>query len=300
MSNRDYEQSKNPYLIPRVVLSSISDEIQLDENYEPPFVRKRAANSNYVYIDLSIGSNPNTNPASRICKVDRGVPRINRLRLAYLAFRYYSANINPRNNVFTFTRVSTGITYTITLPEQNSLGLLRYTNLTAAMNTAVGLIVFTVGPNLVYPNTFDITDAGGPFYFDPNSIGVKNGRYLWGFNSTNTGISNANVGISLTYTSENYTRYIDIRSNELTQYSKLDPAGANLSDTVILRLDNINSILGRYETLLLPIEVSLNYDRSRSLDTIDIQLEDEFNQLLYIPQFAWGSFIFIISVVGEM
>jgi hypothetical protein len=300
MNKREEQANKNPYLLQRVVLSSVSDEIQLDENLEPPFVRIRGSNSNFIYIDLSSKSDPSINPASRICNIERGAPRINRIRVNYISFRLFSPNINPRNNVFVFTRISTGITYTITLAEQNSIGLARYTILVNAMNTAVGGPVFVLSTIASCPNTYSITDVGGSWYFSSTSIGARNGRYLWGMNTTNTGLASAGVGQIFTYFTENYTRYIDISSNELTQYAKLDPSGYDLSDQVLYRYNITSTNFGDYEFAVTTDTANINFDRSRSLQTIDITLTDEFSQLLYIPRSAWGCFSFSITFIGEM
>ena len=290
---------KNPYEIPRVILASISDEIQLDENLEPPFVRVRATNSQYLHLDNSQNISPNY-PYEVNINLDRSLPRMNRISFIHFSFRNFAPNINPRNNVFDFYR--SGVLYTATLtPDQNLVGINRYNALIAAMNTAVGtpgefvVSAYTLVQTMRIENTL-----GNLWRFSNTSNGVKKGRYLWGINSTNYNVGTDSVAKILTYFQDNYSRFIDIRSYELTQYTKIDIAGTNIGSEVIFR-DYIDDMAyGEYRVDRVISKVSLNYDRSRAIVTADIQLLDEFGDLYYVPIENYGSAIFQIVLIAYM
>jgi hypothetical protein len=299
--NRGYEKySKNPYEIPRVVLASISDEIQLDENLEPPFTRTRSGNTANLFIDVASGTPLTVTPADRICSAGTALSRINRLYLTFLSFRWFTPNINPRNNVFSFVWTITGQTYVITLAQNNLLGLARWQYLVAAMNTAVGIANFTVGPALFIPNTYTITSTAGTFYFNEGSSGVDKGRFLWGFSNLNTGPASVFAFQTFTYFTENYTRYIDVSSFELTQYSKCDSGGNAVPSDILIRYNVNTTQYGQYEYSTITTPVSINFSRERNITSVDIHITDEFNDLLYIVPEAWSTFSFNITLVCEM
>lgn len=290
---------RNPYELPRVVLASISDEIQLDENLEPPFVRVRDTNSQYLEIDAS--NIPATNNPCRINQViSRSLPRINRLRFQYLSFRNYSPNINPRNNSISFIRGGVPFTAVIS-PDQHLTGLTRYQALAAAMSTAVGVPgEFTAAAGGLV-NEFVITNTAAIVWrFANNSLGVSRGRYLWGFNEMNFSVGTDAVNHSLVWYTENYTRWIDFASAELTQYTKTDISGTNISAEVFFRHHIINVPYGAFSEDVVQNPPALNFDRSRAISTVDVYIVDEFNELYYVPTTVWGSFSFNLSFLTDM
>jgi hypothetical protein len=299
--NKAYD-IKNPYEIPRVVLAAISDEIQLDENLEPPFVRVRDTNSQYLHLDTS-NSSLFTTPAATNIILNRSMPRVNRIEMSFFAFRNFSPNINPRNNRFDFIR--SGIMYTAIIPpDQDLVGILRYDALASAMSTAVGVPgEFVASVLTVFPTTYAIANTGlNLFRFDNNlsSVGVRYGRYLWGFNETNYGVGTDLITHSLTSYQESYTRYIDITSYELTQYTKIDTAGVNIPAECLFRFFMTDATYGQSMFVGFTKAPSLNYDRSRAIVSIDLNILDEFGQLLYIPESLWGSFVLYIVLIASM
>lgn len=290
----------NPYDLQKVILSPVSDEMQLDENFEPPFVRPRQTNSQYIEIDTSV-HDAFTNPCSLSISLARSMPRVNRINMSFFAFRSFTPNINPRNNVFTFIVGATPYTATISA-DQNLTGLARYQALATAMNVATGVPgQFTVAVNPTYPSTFDITNTlATPYRFTVGGSGIDHGRYLWGFNERNTNIGTERVTQALTSHQESYTRYIDISSFELTQYTKIDISGANIPAEVIFRFLMTDVVYGGSYFNGFTDAPALNYERSRNLATLDLSILDEFNQLLYVPEQLWGSFLVYIVLIANM
>lgn len=289
----------NPYDLQRIVLSPISDEMQLDENFEPPFVRTRQTNSQYIEIDTS-AHDAFTNPCQLVIGLTRSMPRVNRINMSFVSFRSFSPNINPRNNVFTF--VVLGVPYTATISERNVTGLNRYFALVTAMNIATGNPnQFDAVANPDYPTSYDINNTlGDPWRFTSIGNGIINGKYLWGFNERNYNTGTEAVTHTLTSQLECYTRYVDISSYELTQYTKIDISGTKIPAEVIFRFFMTDVQYGQSVFTGFSDAPSLNYERSRNLASMDISILDEFGQLLYIPEQLWGSFLMNIVLIANM
>jgi hypothetical protein len=291
--------SSNPYQLPRIILAPVSDEIQLEEDLEPPFVRVRDTNSQYLQIDTSTAA-LGTNPAQVVITLSRVMPRVNRLKIVFFSFRDMTPNINIRNNVFTFIRG--GVPFTATIPEGNLNGIARYNALAAAMSAATGVPgEFIANLSTVYPSSIFITNtAVTPFRFINTGSGIIRGRYLWGFNPRNYGTGTDAVAHLLTYFNENYTRYIDIASFELTQYTKIDTSGSRVSAEVVFRQFLTDVTLGQLVFTGFTQSPSLNYNRSRALGIVDLEILDEFGEIYYIPQQFWDSFCLTVVMIAEM
>lgn len=291
---------RNPYELPRVVLAPIADEIQLDENLEPPFIRVRDTNSQYIQLDTSLHS-AYQNPAQSVITINRAMPRVNRIQMAFFAYRSYTPNINPRNNVFTF--IQSGVPYIAVIPaDVNYVGLARYQQLAIAMSSAVGVVgeYMAVGdPNI--PNAWILSNTNGhTFRFEYIGSGITRGRFLWGFNERNYSVgTEALLHVLVSYT-ESYSRYLDISSFELTQYTKIDTAGTNVPAEVLFRYFLTDVTFGQSTFTGFTQSPSLNYDRSRSISSVDIDILDEFGETFYIPELAWGSSVFYIVLIASM
>lgn len=292
----------NVYEIPRVILAPVSDEIQLDENLEPPFVRPRETNSQIIVINVQ-NNNYTESPCDQIIPLVRAVPRVNRIKSTFLSLRYLSPNINPLNNRFSF--VKGGVPFTATIPfDQNLTGLTRYQALALAMSVATGIPGdFAAAVHPVYANTFEIRNTIGAFWrFDltPTGTGIINGRFLWGFNGLNYAPGVENSSQFLCSYTESYTRWIDILSYELTQFTKIDISGVNVPAECFIRYQLNSTDYGSYEFAPLDNTGSLNFNRSKSLSSVDIQVRDEFGNLLYIPQICWSSFVLNLTFLAQL
>lgn len=290
----------NPYELQRVILAPVSDELQLDENFEPPFVRVRDTNSQFIEIDTS-EHDAFSNPCELIVTLSRAMPRVNRVKVSFFSFRNFSPNINPRNNVITF--VDNAINYSITLQaDQNLTGLVRYQYLAAQMNLATGNAgEFIAAVNADFPLTYNIVNTlGRLFRFTYVGNGITRGRYLWGFNERNYNVATEATEHFLTSYTENYTRYVDIASNEITRYSKIDISGTNIPAEVLIRVGLTSIAYGAELDVEYTIPPSINYERSRSISSIDIAVLDEFKQVLYVPPQLWGSYILYLAMIASM
>lgn len=291
----------NVYELPRVILSPVSDEMQLGENLEPPFVRTRETNSQLIVINMQT-ENINESPCDQTVYLERAVPRINRLALTFISFRYLSPNINPLNNTFSFIRTGTNFVATIAV-DQNLVGIARYNALVAAMNLATGVpgeYAVTAHPTLA--NTYIISNTlpGTPWRFVNSSNGIKTGRFLWGFNPTNYNVGNEAQSHTLSSYTESYTRWIDVISYEITQFTKIDISGTKIPAECIIRYQLNTTVYGTYDFAAITTLASLNFNRSRSLSVVDIQIRDEFGNILYIPKISWSSFVFNMTLLAQL
>jgi len=295
---------KNPQNFQGVVLAPVSDDMQDDINLEPPFVRQRHGNLSFCYIDSSIAagqSNSFTVGGTKISHLFSS--RIKRFCLSSLRIGYNVPNVNPYNNSLTvqMRQLSPAVSYvpfTFTIPTGYYTTVTNFiTAFIIGINLArpVGTPAFTASNSLqTDPSVYDVTTGSSnyEFYYVNTSPMVKFGRFL------------VNLPINQVYASVQtmgsiqliYTRYIDINSYTLSEYSKNYSTSDGLGkSSLIYRLfDTPNGVDGNGNFISFSrdrfIELGnlawINYDRSRTISSIDIQIYDEFGNLLYIPTYT--------------
>jgi hypothetical protein len=284
----------NTYLIPKVILSPITDDQSgvLDNNLEPPFVRVRGRNSCFTFLDtfareerISNSSYLISNPSGILAK------RTKRFSISYLSAFMPTPNINPRNNAITF---ATGAgTFTVTIPE----GFYTRTQAIAALLVALNTVSGPSGVTFTAPNQFPnsnlyITLTGtNPFRIQSNTF-VTTGSVFWGFLPGDPRLSSS-AALSTTLTigpiTALYTRYWDFVSRELLQHTKAANTGSDVPANTLFRAflePNADADPTSYHRVSFQINgenSAWNFDASHALATVDIQILDEFRQPYYLP-----------------
>jgi len=209
-------------------------------------------------------------------------------------------NINPRNNRVEFISSNTGATvYAVTIPEG------RYLTRTAlmdalrdAMNTVTGASGLTFsyavnpivgGTPIIDDTSFNLAAAGGSFHFVLSSTHtcMNKGRFLYNLPRSQTLATNKNIG----YVDGYYTRYIDFVSNILNEEQRVPAteSGVRGGHDLLLRLflPTIDVLDSESDNGDVPINHLrwVRKQRSKTISTIDIELYDEFGEILYLPQY---------------
>lgn len=303
-------ERRNPFGSQTVSLAPVSDEQQTDENLEPPFVRIRGGNSSFIFADSEIRSAaPGVPPALapdlfNVTDFTLGggdhqfyARKIKRLSVEGIQIANCVPNVNERNNVITFFSSSSGTNHTVTVPEGlYTTAATLVAALVTALNTATGAsgLTWTATVNPINDCQWTLSVVGGTYHFVLTSPMILNGRYLY-----NLPIDQANTA-SKTFGAVYglYTRYIDVVSTALTEYTK-NPWSSNARgpNGLVARIFVASPIMGTGGISSSGMtffagtaqDASTNYNRSRAVEVIDLSLRDEFGQPYYIPSYATGT-----------
>lgn len=308
---------RNPYEDKGVILVPISDEIVNDENLEPQMIRVRSNNNSYIFIDNEIRKD-DTNPVDLILGGNNSVlfaRKIRRWAVAQFNISWTVPNVNPRNNVLTFEYNLPGNRETITIPEgfySSQEQLLD--ELIAQLNTKTGITGITfsysqpqdTAGNVINRRCATISGAGGTFRFYDEATGltspmIQRGEHLINLSTNNTFTTSKNAGsINL-----QYTRYFDITSFALNQYTK-NPSSSNAlgATNIVIRVP-ITDRDAHIEIYELRNLSWVNYNSSQTLTNIDFQLVDEHGELLYVGDCHNGdgtksNFVWAIDILTEI
>lgn len=308
---------KNPYEDKGTILVPISDEIINDDNLEPQMVRIRASNNSYIFIDNEI-RDPTTDPVNLILGGNNSVlfaRKIRRWAVSQFNVSWTIPNVNPRNNSLTFEYNLPGNRQTITLPEgfyDNQQQLLD--ELIFQLNTVVGITGITFSytrpqdsaGNVIQARCATINGVGGTFRFYDKATGltspmIERGEHLINLSTNNTFSASKTAGsINL-----QYTRYFDITSFALNEYTKNPSASNALGATNLVIRVPITSREPHIEIYELKNLSWTNYNSSQTLTNIDFQLVDEHGEPLYINDCHNGdgtksNFVWAIDLITEI
>lgn len=292
-----------------VYLPPVSASLYDQSNLEPQYVIVRSNNRSSINILASDAKleGDRTNILISSVKTSRDQPTtlargFRRISISNFDMVWVTPNINERNNTLRFWSVGNSAFFTVTLEEGFYISATDVLNeIIAKLNAAGSSVTFAY---VVVPKSggtrFKIQSLTSPFYFDKNCDAVVRGAHMYGFE--------VEPAIPVPGTSKNlgpvlfcYTRFIDICSSKLNAYNKLPDGTTGYSNNIVsriyLRPDQLvepNLITGE-----VAFDTSKNFLYDDSLSLIDIQLRDEFGDLLYVPDyvqnFDWGMRLLIES-----
>jgi len=281
-----------------VILKPNQIGIFRDSGLEAQWVTSKEPNRAIIYLDsqdyvnepiiTSVNASTANNPGDFPSNLAFGTTRIS---VETAEVRYVTPNVNPINNVVQFFSSATGLTYSVTVPTgfyATSTALIAA--LVTALNTATGSsgLTFSSATITGFPDKYTLSSAGGNYYFLANSLAVLYGYPLWALPVDQVATASKVVGNMGLF----YTTYIDFCSATLVKYVKLRTVATNLNSNIIFRLF-LNSG-GTSQTISLSTSNSPNvqyyFNPSEPITQIDIQLRDQFGNLLYVPQGADGKY----------
>lgn len=318
----------NPYDKLGVVLTPISDEIQTNQNLEPQMVRIRAQNSAIMYLD-AVETDIKKNISKKLNKklISTGnifTHKVKRIGVDAIGFFNGLQNVidtpedpnaiippsegaqppldpNLGNNEIVIFSSVTGTIHRVYLSAgihtvrgiNTPPSLVVTSGLMFALQTVLNFLtplsglIFTISINVFNPLIFNISSAGGTFFFVNTSTAVKNGRPLWNLPALQVLESPQTIGAVWLM----YTRFIDFISREVVEYTK-NPFSSNTkgANNIIFRLflrpEDFGQVLGKDPSNKIKY---MNYNRNRSITSLEFELRDEFGQLLQIPSYAEGT-----------
>lgn len=348
-----------------VRFAPVQDSETGDDTLEPPFVRMRAGNTSFMYVDTSVETQFAGGQNSSQWIVGASSPqtgshmdarKIKRQALVAVKYMWSTPCVNPTNNIFTF-RVSDHplVNLTAILPTYNYTRLLTgrisplvsgppvvvtampltngygadvdpedgiISHLIAAMNAAAAsigsIVTFTAVPSDGYrdlqPSNYN--NSQGQFYRIGTTVGTfiftggnafTRGNNLYG-NKPIDPVDFSNLanyyqvyqGGPVSYI---YTRWFDIVSRTLTQNTKMPLSGTNIPSGLIVRIymsKEDNSTGTKFIELKHTPVQWLNWIRSQAINTVDIEIRDEFGSLLEIPQRQNNASWFSLILLNEL
>jgi hypothetical protein len=312
------DKFSNPYKQTGVILSPVSDIIQNDSNLEPPFVRTRHGNLGLVYLD-SASAQGNANDFIIGGKSGSDYlfsQNITRYAVSNIRMSGTTPNVNPYNNGVRVLLSTISNNYTLIFnmtegyyntPAEFIAKFTTEINAERLSSGAGGAFTFTVDPVNSDVYTID-AGVGYTFRFFTDCSMIIRGRFLANLPTSQIETQTKQIGaIQLTY-----TRWIDITSFTLNEHNKnFSTASGKGKPNLLLRLyETPNGLTsgGDFSTISKDRFIDrnnlrwVNYERNKQLTTIDLQLYDEFNNLLYIPTFTDrpSDFYICVEILTEL
>lgn len=325
----------------RSALSSIGvldREHTEDDSFEPPLIRKRSNNNALARIDFIDRQRPI--PATNTVEIRVGGNGTNfftrgtkRFTASFFSMEYITPNLNDRNNrLVYYTKIGAGPIlgpFVCVLGEEffatiQELGDHITSNAPVSMDSFFatnGNVKFVVQEKTPYQGTIGIFSgpAGATFVIDQNCSFIQRGFSLMNFpvESVNdpTAFSDINAPKSFGPAYLKYTRYIDLNSNDLTNYQKIlnVNSGSGKSNTlarsyvsreVATHCSSVNTtvttdtadppnIISISTTKAVSLNAGIiqfqnedvwhNWKPDQMLASIDFQLVDEYGDVFYTP-----------------
>lgn len=273
----------------QVILSPVATNKYRSIVEEPQMVQNRPPNSSIIYLD-SQASVLETNKVNMILSsvkrpgefASNLTNSICRLSVDSCDLFYCTPNVNPTNNNIIFYSSVTATTYSVLIPMNfYTTASSLMTAIVTAMNTVSGSSSLTFSQSAVSysPSMFNLNAAGGSFYILPTCNAVTNGQQLYNLPNSTTLVTTTLVGNMALY----YTRFIDICSSRLNQYSKHQSLSNNGTINIVFRIFVDDPTKIHWIGQAFNFRVSYAFDPSDSITYIDFQLRDQFGNLLYIP-----------------
>lgn len=275
-----YEQKE----MTAVILPPVGDFETGNNGFEPQMVKLRAQNRCYFILDSSpraSGVKQNTEPPVRkVFDTRVSITKCKRIGTSSITMRYITPNVNIRNNEVKFTIGA--IQYTCTVPEGFYITAIDLMDELAIQMTAVSPNVFTWVPLPRHEDVGHMNINAATFRFD-SSKGVDFGIPLWNLPREDIFEASKLIGsIGL-----RYTRHVDFLSRTLTQYTKLGNTTNNLgSNGIIFRFPLRDTIKPDTISVSGKLVTFFNWNKSHTINTVDITLIDEFGQIFYVPQYS--------------
>lgn len=294
-----------------VYLTPVNSSIY--NNNEPQIVQLRTPNKVYRNYDSRWGNEAfNQNPidmriSTRTTIGDNSSALVKGAnRVSVVSFGFYNTipNINPRNNQIILFSEASGTTHTVFIEEgyyptsDDIISAIEDTlnSISVATGLTFSYQPFYPGPSKMYT----LTAVGGGFRILDTCTAVTRGFITYNFESNPFNSASITVGPILGY----YTRFIDVLSDNITQFSK---------NTAVSNNNSQNNQIFRAFTSAEPgtpklisrvtnndLVTTLNFNPDYTLYDIDIKLIDQFGDPLYIPDtYNYHNFFFDIGFVFE-
>jgi hypothetical protein len=279
--------------VQKVVLPYVDLETLNNTSFDPQEVTAKRPLSTYLYLS---GSTNN-----ELVNVGGQVLIKQCTRVSPVNFRFFTPgipNINPINDKVKFILSSAPtVVLTATIPEASYISAEAALNaLITQLNSLAFPAVFDLLP--YQPNTFAFIylRCTEQFKILPESSAVKYGISCLNFGPSITTFASTHlIGPSVM----EYSFYVDIRSNVLTQYSKIRSLAVNKSlGQIFLRTPlSPSGFTVPVTENIAESPLVFNIKPTETINAIDISLFDMYGNPLYIP--TYGNFLWQLTLAVE-
>ncbi len=264
----------------QVVLPPVNGEIYNSISAEAQRITLRQPNSSVISIDTfdAINKKNSTFYFSGNRLVLGGIKRFT---VADMNIFWSGLNVNPLNSLVRFSYGSSSYEAIVPTGSYNTPKKLMDA-LASAMNTTIGSFSLTWTDSTLKPGFGILSSSGSSFGF-LDSPAVKFGKHLWNLEIKDQANSLEVGQIGLVY-----TRWVDVVSQELTQYVKLSNTSTNSPE-----YPSPGNLLARFNLSFPPYEPGFkevsrriqsyqNFNHSNDLQTLDISFRDEWGNHLFL------------------
>lgn len=284
---------KAPSEYPQVVLARGATQLLSDQDFnqlEPQTIGIRPSNTSTSSIVVDKDPAVSDRVRGILQSGTLFATRVLKLSVKRMFINTITPNVNERNNTVTFFSTNSGVEHTVTIIEgfYNTVTALMDA-LVAALNTATGAsgIVFSHLVPATNPIISVLTAVGGSYHFNVASTTITRGEFLYNLPTSQADTLTKTVGAI----SGLYTRWVDLVSQSLTQYTK-NPNTSNVqgNNGLVHRLfvdPDANA-----EDFIQEIVENLvwwSWNTGNTISNFDFELLDEFSELYFVPQYAEGT-----------
>lgn len=279
-------------LTAQVILPPVNGEIY-NSGAEAQRITLRQPNSATITLD-TFDSSSRDNSTFQFSGNRLVLGGMKRFAAADMNILWNGINVNPVNNVVRFSYSVSS--FEAVVPEGSYDTPKKLMDaLSNAMNTAIGSLIFSWIDNPIKPGFGTLQSSLGLFSF-LDCPAVQFGKHLWNLPllPPATSLQIGQVGLI-------YTRWIDVISQEITQYVKLSNTSTSSSSypspgNLLARFQiNFPAFEAGYKELSRRIQSYQNFNHSNDLQTLDLSFRDEWGK----PLFLYDNNDIIIDIYAE-
>jgi len=275
-------------------------------NSEPQFIKVRSNNNYYVVLDSEdmymddnkqdiVFSGANT-PTSTPYPM---VSRTKRFTVSSMFITCKFLNITPRNNTIIFIH-NLALPFTATIPQgiyPTSLSII--TAMVTAMNAVLpGTFTVSGVPGAVDEYEINTVNPTDVFSFVDTCSAITKGKSVYNIPKGAIGANKQRIGPIYGI----YPRKLQVCSRALLQYTKMHNHATNNRANLLIPI--IHNAQGPLENPFFQFNETawINFDENANLAQIDIQILDEFGELVYVPSDNNGRqhLFYVITLLCEM
>lgn len=277
----------------QVILPPVNGEIYNSASAEAQRITLRQPNSATISLD-TFDSKSRSNSTFQFSGNRLVLGGMKRFAAADMNILWNGINVNPVNNVVRFSYSVSS--FEAVVPEGSHDTPKKLMDALAnAMNTAIGSLIFSWTDNPIKPGFGTLQSSLGLFSF-LDCPAVEFGKHLWNLPKLPpaTSLQIGQVGLI-------YTRWIDVISQEITQYVKLSNTSTNSTNypspgNLLARFQiNFPAYEAGYKELSRRIQSYQNFNHSNDLQTVDLSFRDEWGK----PLFLYDNNDIILDIYAE-
>lgn len=258
-----------------------------DSQYEPQYTTSKKPNRGWVYITSKDSPESDKTVCTVYPKTQLGTG-FNRINIEGFTVNWFIPNVNPRNNWIHLLSSNYPTTpFSLYLDVKywtSSLDLVNHIrdqlNAVAGTGLTFSVVTSAADPDLDdMPDYYALVASGGTFMFLDDSTVITKGEPCFGIAGGQSLAAKQTIGPM----GMMYTQYVDIQSQTLTQWTKIQSATSSNVSAIVARAyvggKEYGTQFQRFDD-----DVSLSWNPITPLSSIDISLFDSSGDPLYAPE----------------